>query len=210
MDLELTEEQRMLADSARAFVSEELLPHENEVEKQGEVPRDLGQQITRKAIEMGFYAANLPTSVGGGGLDYTSLAVIEREFGKVSHALNGFAWRPTELLMACEGDQIERYLEPCVRAQKTECFAITEPGAGSDILSMATRAKNVGNDWVINGSKHFVSSHILPDFAIVFAVTGIDESDRGPRKRVTAFLLTTDIRDLISSADPAVSASVPI
>ena len=99
MDLELTEEQRMLADSARAFVSEELLPHENEVEKQGEVPPDLGQQITRKAIEMGFYAANLPESVGGGGLDYTSLAVIEREFGKVSHALNGFAWRPTELLM---------------------------------------------------------------------------------------------------------------
>ena len=116
MDLELTEEQRMLADSARAFVSEELLPHENEVEKQGEVPPDLGQQITRKAIEMGFYAANLPESVGGGGLDYTSLAVIEREFGKVSHALNGFAWRPTELLMACEGNQIERYLDPCVRA----------------------------------------------------------------------------------------------
>ena len=101
MDLELTEEQRMLVDSARAFVSEELLPHENEVEKQGEVTSDLGQQITRKAIEMGFYAANLPESVGGGGLDYTSLAVIEREFGKVSHALNGFAWRPTELLMAC-------------------------------------------------------------------------------------------------------------
>ena len=189
MDLELTEEQRMLADSARAFVSEELLPHENEVEKQGEVPRDLGQQITRKAIEMGFYAANLPESVGGGGLDYTSLAVIEREFGKVSHALNGFAWRPTELLMACEGNQIARYLDPSVRAEKTECFAITEPGAGSDILSMATRAERVGSDWVINGSKHFVSSHILPDFAIVFAVTGTDETDRGPRKRVTAFLV---------------------
>ena len=189
MDLELTEEQRMLANSARAFVSEELLPHENEVEKQGEVAPELGQQITRKAIEMGFYAANLPESVGGGGLDYTSLAVIEREFGKVSHALNGFAWRPTELLMACEGDQIERYLDPCVRAEKTECFAITEPGAGSDILSMTTRAEKIGNGWVINGSKHFVSSHILPDFAIVFAVTGIDETDRGPRKRVTAFLV---------------------
>ena len=189
MDLELTEEQRMLANSARAFVSEELLPHENEVEKQGEVAPELGQQITRKAIEMGFYATNLPESVGGGGLDYTSLAVLEREFGKVSHALNGFAWRPTELLMACEGDQIELYLDPCVRAEKTECFAITEPGAGSDIYSMATRAEKVGNDWVINGSKHFVSSHVLPDFAIVFAVTGIDETDRGPRKRVTAFLV---------------------
>ena len=189
MDLELTEEQRMLSESVRAFVSRELLPHESDVEKQGEVPAELGQQITQKALEVGLYAANLPESVGGGGLDCASLAILERELGKVSHALQGFAWRPTELLMACEGEQVERYLQPCVKAEKTECFAITEPGAGSDIMSMATRAERVGDDWVINGSKHFVSSHILPDFAIVFASTGVDESERGPRKRVTAFLV---------------------
>ncbi|MEC9330430.1 MAG: acyl-CoA dehydrogenase family protein, partial [Pseudomonadota bacterium] len=189
MDLELTEEQRMLSESVRAFVSRELLPHESDVEKQGEVAAELGQQITQKALEVGLYAANLPESVGGGGLDCASLAIVEREFGKVSHALQGFAWRPTELLMACEGEQVERYLQPCVKAEKTECFAITEPGAGSDIMSMATRAERVGDDWVINGSKHFVSSHILPDFAIVFASTGVDESERGPRKRVTAFLV---------------------
>jgi acyl-CoA dehydrogenase len=189
MDLELTEEQRMLSESVRAFVSRELLPHESDVEKQGEVAAELGQQITQKALEVGLYAANLPESVGGGGLDCASLAIVEREFGKVSHALQGFAWRPTELLMACEGEQVERYLQPCVKAEKTECFAITEPGAGSDIMSMATRAERVGDDWVINGSKHFVSSHILPDFAIVFAATGVDQSERGPRKRVTAFLV---------------------
>ena len=189
MDFELTEEQRMLSESVRAFVSRELLPHESDVEKQGEVAAELGQQITQKALEVGLYAANLPESVGGGGLDCASLAILEREFGKVSHALQGFAWRPTELLMACEGEQVERYLQPCVKAEKTECFAITEPGAGSDIMSMATRAERVGDDWVINGSKHFVSSHILPDFAIVFAATGVDESERGPRKRVTAFLV---------------------
>ena len=189
MDLELTEEQRMLSESVRAFVSRELLPHESDVEKQGEVAAELGQQITQKALEVGLYAANLPESVGGGGLDCASLAILERELGKVSHALQGFAWRPTELLMACEGEQVERYLQPCVKAEKTECFAITEPGAGSDIMSMATRAERVGDDWVINGSKHFVSSHILPDFAIVFAATGVDQSERGPRKRVTAFLV---------------------
>ena len=189
MDLELTDEQRMLAESVRAFVSRELLPHEVDVEKLGEVPPDLGLQITQKALEVGLYAAHLPESVGGGGLDCANLAILEREFGKVSHALQGFAWRPTELLMACEGEQVERYLQPCVRAEKTECFAITEPGAGSDIMSMATRAERAGDDWVINGSKHFVSSHILPDFAIVFAATGVDQSERGPRKRVTAFLV---------------------
>ena len=91
MDIELTSEQRMLADSAQAFVSEELLPLEVEVERNGEVSPEQGEQIKRKAIEMGFYAANLPESVGGGGLDYTSLAIMEREFGKVSHALHGLS-----------------------------------------------------------------------------------------------------------------------
>ena len=189
MDIELTSEQRMLADSAQAFVSEELLPLEVEVERNGEVSPEQGEQIKRKAIEMGFYAANLPESVGGGGLDYTSLAIMEREFGKVSHALHGFAWRPTELLMACNEEQKQKYLFPCVTGEKVECFAITEPGAGSDIMSMATRARPEGSDWIINGSKHFVSGHVEPDFAIVFAATGTDDTPRGPRKRVSAFLV---------------------
>ena len=138
MDLDLTEEQHMLTETVRSFVDKEMLPYELEIEQKGEVPPELGQHITEKALELGLYAANLPDSVGGGGLDYSSLAILEREYGKVSHALHGFAWRPTELLLACTGDQIVRYLDPCVRAKKTECFAITEPGAGSDIYSMST------------------------------------------------------------------------
>ncbi|MGA0344677.1 MAG: acyl-CoA dehydrogenase family protein, partial [Arenicellales bacterium] len=189
MDIELTTEQQLLTDSVKSFVAEELLPLELEVERAGEVSLEQGERIKRKALEMGFYAANLPEAIGGGGLDYTSLAIMEREFGKVSHALHGFAWRPTELLMACNDEQKERYLHPCVRGEKVECFAITEPGAGSDIMSMATRARREGDDWIINGSKHFVSGHVEPDFAIVFAATGVDETDRGPRKRVSAFLV---------------------
>jgi len=189
MDLELSDEQRLLADSLKAFVDSELMPFEEVTDRAGEVSKELGRQIIDKALALGFYAANLPESVGGGGLDNASLAIMERELGKVTHALHGYVWRPTELLLACEGDQIERYLTPCVRGEKTECFAVTEPGAGSDILSMSTRATQKGGDWIVNGSKHFISSHVLPDFAIVFAVTGEDETDRGPRKRITAFLI---------------------
>ena len=189
MDLELSDEQRLLADSLKAFVDSELMPFEAVTDRAGEVSPELGRQIVDKALALGFYAANLPESVGGGGLDNASLAIMERELGKVTHALHGYVWRPTELLLACEGDQIERYLTPCVRGEKTECFAVTEPGAGSDILSMSTRATQKGGDWIVNGSKHFISSHVLPDFAIVFAVTGEDETDRGPRKRITAFLV---------------------
>ncbi len=189
MDDFLTDEHRMLIDSVRAFVEEELRPYENETDKTGEVPAELAQRITSRAIEMGFYAANMPASVGGGGLDYVSLALMEREFGKTTYGLHGYVHRPSEILMACEGDQIERYLLPCVRAEKIEFFALTEPGAGSDIMSMTSRAHRDGSDWVINGAKHFISCNVEADFAIVFAVTGTDETPKGERKRITAFLV---------------------
>ncbi len=189
MDFQVTDEQRMLLESVRAFLDAEIYPYEGEIDRKGEVPPELGDRITARALEMGFYAANLPESVGGGGLDFMTLALIERELGKSSYALHGYIGRPTELLLACEGEQVERYLMPCVRAEKRECFALTEPGAGSDIMSMATRAIRDGDDYIINGSKHFISTVGVPDFAIVFAATGVDETPRGERKRVTAFLV---------------------
>jgi acyl-CoA dehydrogenase len=76
--------------------------------------------------------------------------------------------------------------------EKHECFALTEPGAGSDIMAMKTRAVADGDDYVINGSKHFISTPCIPDFAILFAVTGVDETERGPRKRISAFLIDDD------------------
>ena len=189
MDHQMTDEQRMLLDSLKAFMDQEIYPHEVDVDRAGEVSEALGERIAGRAREMGFYAFNLPESVGGGGLDNSTRALFERELGKTTHALHEFVGRPTELLMACAGDQIERYLTPCIAGDKTECFALTEPGAGSDIMSMQTRARPDGNGWVINGTKHFISCAKEPDFAIVFAATGVDQTPRGERKRVTAFLV---------------------
>ena len=189
MNYQLTEEQTMLQDALRAFLDEEIYPYEAEADRAGEVPEELGKKIKAKAIEMGFFAANLPESVGGGGLDYTTMGVFERELGKASYGLAGHIARPAELLLACEGEQIEKYLAPCVSGEKHEVFALTEPGAGSDIMSMKTKAEEDGDDYVINGSKHFISTPVLPDFAIVFALTGVDETARGARKRITAFFV---------------------
>ena len=189
MNYQLTEEQSMIIDSLRGFLEQEIYPFEAEADRTGIVPEELGNHIKRKAIEMGFYAANLPESVGGGGLDYTTLGLIERELGKASYGLAGHIARPTEILLACEGEQREKYLLPCVTGEKHESFALTEPGAGSDIMSMTTRAVRDGDDFVINGTKHFISTPCLPDFAIVFAVTGTTETEKGPRKQVTAFLV---------------------
>ena len=192
MNYELTAEQDMIIRSLRAFREEELEPHEAEVDRSGEVPEALGQRIKSRALEMGFYAPNLPEEIGGGGLDYKTLALFERELGKTSYGLHGYIHRPSEILMACAGEQIERYLMPCVTGEKKEVFALTEPGAGSDIMSMATRAVRDGENFVINGSKHFISSPVIPDFAILFAWTGVEQSKRGERKLVTAFLIDRD------------------
>jgi acyl-CoA dehydrogenase len=189
MPRDLTPEQEMLLDTVRRFMEEELYPHEDEVDRLGEVPEALGRQIERRAIEAGLYAANLPEEVGGGGLDLRSLALVEREYGRTSHALHSWIGRPTEILLACAGEQRERYLLPAVRAEKRELFALTEPEAGSDVMGMKSHARRDGDDWILNGTKHFVSGPCMPDFAIVFAATGEDDTPKGPRKRITAFLV---------------------
>jgi acyl-CoA dehydrogenase len=179
----------MLLTTVRRFIAAELTPHEAEVDRLGYVPEELGRQIEARSKEAGLFAANLPEEVGGGGLNYREMALVEREYGKTSHALHSWIARPTEILLACDDDQRARYLAPCVTGEKRELFALTEPEAGSDIMSMRSNARRDGDDWILNGSKHFISGPVMPDFAIVFAATGVDETKRGPRKRITAFLV---------------------
>ncbi|MCH6587283.1 MAG: acyl-CoA dehydrogenase family protein [Proteobacteria bacterium] len=189
MDFALSTEQRLLVESLRAFVEQELYPHEAEVERTGELRPELIEAIKAKAIELGFYAANMPEELGGGGLDHVSTALLERELGKASFALQYIVARPSNILQACAGDQVERYLLPTVRGERLECLAMTEPGAGSDLRAMTTRAEPDGNGYVINGAKHFISLAEHADFTILFAVTGVEETARGPRKKITAFLV---------------------
>ena len=189
MNILVSHENELLLNTVRAFMDAEMYPHEQMVDKTGEVPEDLGRQIAARAQELGLYACNLPEEVGGGGLGLSAMHLIEREYGKTSHALHSWAARPTELLLACEGDQREQYLLPAVRGEKRELFGLTEPEAGSDVMGMKTNARRDGDDWILNGTKHFISGPCMPDFAIVFAATGMDEGPRGSRKRVTAFLV---------------------
>ena len=189
MNMETSHETDLLVSTVRRFVETEMYPHEEEVDRLGHVPEEIGRQIEAKSKELGLFACNLPEAVGGGGLSYGPMSLVEREYGRTSHALQSWAARPTELLMACEGDQRDTYLLPAVRGEKRELFALTEPDAGSDVMGMKTHAKRDGDDWILNGSKHFISGPCMPDFAIVFAATGEDKTPRGLRKRVTAFLV---------------------
>jgi acyl-CoA dehydrogenase len=192
VEFSLTHEQEMLVSSVRTFVEKELQPHEFAVDRADEVEPALAASIRKKAIELGLYAFNMPESVGGAGLDYLSQALVERELGRTSWALHVFVARPSKILMACKGDQIDRYLKPTVTGERVDCFALTEPGAGSDAMGIRTRAVRDGDHYVINGSKHFISHAETADFVILFAVTGEEESRGRARKLVTCFLIDKD------------------
>ena len=189
MQYGLTEEQEMIAATVRDFVEREIYPHEDAVERSGTVPPDVAEEIRRKTIQLGFWACNFPEEVGGAGLSHLEFALVERELGRGSMALTHFFGRPQNILMACEGDQRDRYLLPAVRGERMDALAMTEPDAGSDLRGMKCSAVRRGGDWVLNGTKHFISGAAHADFVIVFVATGEDATPKGPKKRITCFLV---------------------
>lgn len=189
MNFGLTDEQDMIVSTVRSFVENEIYPHEAKVERTGQVPHELGEEIKQKCIDLGFYACNFPEEVGGAGLSHFDFTLVERELGRGSMALTHFFGRPQSILMACNAEQREQYLLPAVRGEQMDALAITEPDAGSDVRGMKCSAVRDGGDWVVNGSKHFISGAEHADFFIVFIATGVDETPKGPKKRITTFLV---------------------
>ena len=189
MEFTLSHEQKLIVETVRAFVERELYPHELEVERTDRVAPEVAEDIKRKAIEAGLYAANMPEDLGGGGLDAVSMTLMERELGRANMALQMLVARPSNILQACEGVQRDEYLLPTIRGERLECLAMTEPGAGSDLRSMSTRAEPHGDDYVINGTKHFISHADIADYVVLFAATGEEQTERGSKKKITAFLI---------------------
>ncbi len=190
MDFSLSEEQQLIIKTTRDFVERELYPHEKEVEETGVLRPELQRELQAKAVAAGLYAANMPTEVGGGGLDTVSWVMYEKELGRTNYALHyNCVGRPSNILLACEGEQRERYLLPAVRGERVDCLAMTEPGAGSDLRAIRTTAVQKGGDFVINGTKHFISHADHADFVILLAATDTVQDARGNRAVLTAFLI---------------------
>ena len=190
MDFGLNAEQQMIVDTTRTFVERELYPHEAMVERTGHLPLELIREIQKKAMAAGLYAANMPAEVGGAGLDTLSWLLYEKELGRANYALH---WtcvaRPSNILLAGNAEQRAQYLMPCIRGETWDCLAMTEPGAGSDLRGMKASARADGADWILNGTKHFISHADLAGFAIVFVATGEEATPRGPKKLITAFFV---------------------
>ena len=189
MEFSLSSEQEMIIDSVRSFVEQELYPHEEEVEKTNHIDTSLAESIKQKAINLGLYATNMPVEYGGGGLDTLTLCLLEKELGKANFGLQYIVARPSNILMACKDEQIDKYLVPTIRGEKVDCLAMTEPNAGSDVRSMKCRAERDGEYFVINGSKHFISHADMADYVILFVASGVEETSRGAKKKITSFLV---------------------
>lgn len=193
MDFALTEEQRMIIETTRSFVENELYPHEAEIEASGILRPELAHELKKKAIATGLYAANIPAEFGGAGLDTLTWLLFEKELGKTSYALHwNCVARPSNILCAGTEEQRKKYLEPCLRGEKSDCLAMTEPGAGSDLRGMSATARKDGEDWVLNGTKHFISHAAEADFTITFMATGEEDTPRGKKKLITAFFVDHD------------------
>ena len=186
MDFSLSEEQHLLVSSIRGFIDSDLRPLEEGIEKTGRLADDVASEIRAKSQELGLYAVNIPTKYGGGGLSVLDWMIAEEQFGRTSDILARRAFGNVyEILLEGTDAQIETYLLPTVRGERTFSVAFTEPEAGSDAAAIKTRAVRKNDGWVLNGSKHFISDGLYSDFFIVTAVTNPDAGARG----ISTFIL---------------------
>jgi acyl-CoA dehydrogenase len=170
---ELPEDVRELKERVRRFVEEEVYPVEARIAERGTIDPEEVDDLRRKARESGFGVLNMPPELGGRDLNMLGQVAIEEESGRATNGL-GFAVvdrGPRELLELATAEQIERFVAPVARGEYREAWAVTEPGAGSDVSAIAATAVRDGDEWVLNGEKWFVTSEGDPGFYLVLAVS---------------------------------------
>jgi acyl-CoA dehydrogenase len=168
---DLSDDDLLLQSRAREF-ADELIKYEVDVElADGELPAATADAHRRRAIELGLYATNMPTSVGGRGCTSLQQVLVQEQAGRVTNGLGWVMDTPPAWWPAVASDfQLKRWLLPTVRGELAECYAITEEFAGSDVASLTTTARREGDSYVINGEKWHVTSYNEASYAFVQAV----------------------------------------
>ena len=186
MDFELAEEQQMVRETTRAFVEREVKPVAQRLDREAIYPSELVKRLS----ELGLMGILVPQEFGGSGMDLLSCVVAMEEISK--------AWASLAVAMSVQNSlvcapiarfgsaaQKKKYLPSLARGERLGCYALTEPGSGSDAGSIQTRAKRVDDDFVLNGNKIFATNGNRADLAIVYAVT---DPARG-KKGISAFIV---------------------
>ncbi|QRG68760.1 acyl-CoA dehydrogenase family protein [Brevibacillus choshinensis] len=194
MDFTLTDEQRMIQRTVRDFVQKEVMPYEQQVlrnEREGKpgISREEVKALQQKAKAAGFWGINTPEEYGGANLGPIMSALITMELGRTFVPFN-FGGSADNILYHCNEEQKQKYLIPLINGERRSCFAITEPGAGSDARSIRMTAVKDGDEYVLNGEKTFITNGNEADFVMVFAVT---DKEKGADGGVTCFLVDRDM-----------------
>jgi len=198
MDLTLSEEEREIREWVRTFVRREIMPLEPEVlarERRNErgLRAEELKALQDEAKESGFFGVHTPEEYGGMGLGAVMNALVEVELGR-SFVQFKFGGDADNILYSANDAQKERYLLPTIAGERKSCFAITEPGAGSDARAIRTTARRDGDAWVVSGEKTFITGGDEADFTMVFAVTDPDLHREGRTdESVTCFLVDRDM-----------------
>jgi acyl-CoA dehydrogenase len=194
VDLELSDEQRMLVGTVRRFVRDEVVPLEGDLDPDAdELPADQAARLVGLVKDMGLYGLDIPAEYGGPGLDLMTRTLLAEEIsqhraGLYAPCYGAFGGAGLAQLYEATEDQKERYLYPTLRGEKSGFFALTEPSGGSDPgRAIQTTAVPDGDEWVLNGTKLYISGADTAQFGIVFARTG------GPgRDGITCFIVDAD------------------
>ncbi|SOD91294.1 acyl-CoA dehydrogenase family protein [Streptomyces sp. Ag109_G2-15] len=184
MDFRLTPRQAQLKADARAL-TDFITAYELQCEENNGLPASAHAKIRDAVLDAGLQAVNMPAEWGGAGLTIAEQVTVQEELGRLTGALWDMVWRPANALRFCTPEQRERFLVPVIRGERRDCYAVTEPGAGSDPQNLATTATKNDDGWVLNGEKWFVTVGDHADFMIVLAAAG---PDRAP----TLFLVDKD------------------
>ncbi len=176
MNFSLSDEQKMMIETVRRFIADELQPLEARVENDGALDDTTACEIFKKSKALGLFALNMPPELGGAGLSNVDRMLCEEQFGHTTDILIRRAFGNVyEPLLVCKEGQRARWLAPTARGERTCSIAITETGAGSDAASIKTTATQCATGWILNGSKHFISDGLWSDFFLVSARTGEKE-----------------------------------
>lgn len=190
MDFTIPEELQRLRESTRRFVDEELMPLEADFGDAPDLPDPVRVRLQARARELGFWGFDLPEEYGGGGVGALGMCLVLEELGRCTvpafRAPAVFTPFLGPVLFHGTPAQQEKYLRPVIEGTKRTCFALTEASGGSDPVAMATRARREDNEWVINGTKIFITGADKADFVQLFARTG-----GAGREGITCFLVDT-------------------
>lgn len=195
MDFRLSEELQQIKTMVRDFVEHEVEPYAQQIEEEDAIP----QHLVDKAKELGLFGISIPEQYGGIGLSTVEKVIVLEQLGRTHNGFVSLITAHTGIgstgLVKLANDALkEKYLPDMAAGKKIACFALSEPGAGSDATNLATKAEKKGDKWILNGMKHFITNGPIADVYTVFAVT---DKEKGAKGGITAFLVERNFPGLI-------------